>query len=107
MTPDVLDPAVAGSSTEVEVDVAESASRKVTWEEGPAHAGPIRSSWLISPRYYYREDTGLLPGPSKVKGSSECLECGLRSTNMKRHVVQYHIANHFGQIKPMMVCWVC
>ena len=25
---------------------------------------------------------------------------------MKRHVVQYHIANHFWQIIPMMVCWL-
>ena len=38
---DVPDPAVAGSGTEVEVDVADSVDRKVTWEEGPAPAGPI------------------------------------------------------------------
>ena len=85
----------------------QSVDRTVTWEEGPAPAGPIRNPWLVSPRYFVREDPGSFTGPSKVRGSSECLECGLRTTHMKRHVVQYHIANHFWQIIPMMVCWLC
>ena len=32
------------------MDVAESVDRKVTWEEGPAPAGPIRNPWLVLPR---------------------------------------------------------
>ena len=106
-SPGVSDPAVAGSSAVVEVVVEGKVDRKVTWEEGPAPAGPVKNPCLVSPRYFVREDLGPFPGPGKVRGSSECLECGLRTTHMKRHVVQYHIANHFWQVIPMMVCWLC
>ena len=49
--PDALDPTVPGSSTEVEVDAAESAGRRVTLEQGPAQAGPIRNPWFISSQH--------------------------------------------------------
>ena len=71
--------------------------RKVMWAEGPAPAWPIGQ-----PRFF----EGLDPSPPKVKGSSECLECGICTTHMKRYVVQYHIAKHFWQIISLMICWV-